>query len=81
MERKIRETAKIAAKYNIAQTLSCALLILHRKHGWSASQCLGFMGDLDALALECFSVEELTEAVKDELGFDILEEARERMIL
>lgn len=81
LKKKVRETAHLAAKYNLAQTLSCVLLVMHRKYGWSASQCLQLIEDVDVLALSGLTVQEFVKTVEEELGFNIIEEAEERLIL
>lgn len=79
--KKVKETAHIAAKFNLAQTLSCTLLVMHREYNWSPDQCMTLLEQINELALREFEAEHLTAAVREELGFDIIEEAKERMML
>ena len=75
----LRDTATAAAKHNVRTTVAACGLALHRCFGFGKMRILKALDEMDKLAFESLSFEEIRKALLDETGVDVtyLEDALE----
>lgn len=79
LNRLVREGTLKAAKHNVRTTIATVGLVLHRVCGLNKEQIEAVLDEMDRLAFESFSFEEIRRALLEETGVDLsyLEEKAE----
>lgn len=71
VNKMLRETALSIAKHNVRTTVAACGLALHRCFGFGKLRILKALEEMDKLAFESLSFEEIRKALLDETGVDL----------
>ena len=67
----LRDTATAVAKHNVRTTVAACGLALHRCFGFGKLRILKALDEMDKLAFESLSFEEIRQTLMDETGIDL----------
>lgn len=71
VNKMLRDTAISVAKHNVRTTVAACGLALHRKFKFGKKRILKALDEMDRLALESLSFDEIRQALLDETGVDL----------
>ena len=71
VNKMLRDTAISVAKHNVRTTVAACGLALHRKLGFGKKRIRMVLDEMDRLAFESLSFEEIRKALLDETGVDL----------
>jgi len=71
VNRMLRESTEAVAKHNVYTTVAACALALHRVYGFGQLRIIRALEEMDRLAFESFSFEEIREALLNETGIDV----------
>lgn len=71
VNRMVRDAAISAAKHNVRTTVAACGLALHRCFGFGKLRILKALNEMDRLAFESLSFEEIRKELLEETGVDV----------
>jgi hypothetical protein len=71
VNRMLRESTEAVAKHNAYTTVASCALAMHRIHGFGQTRILRVLDEMDRLAFEAFSFEEIRQELLNETGINI----------
>lgn len=71
VNKMLRDTAISVAKHNVRTTVAACGLALHRKFKFGKKRILKTLDEMDRLAFESLSFDEIRQALLDETGVDL----------
>jgi hypothetical protein len=71
VNKMLRDTAISVAKHNVRTTVAACGLALHRCFGFGKKRILKALDEMDKLAFESLSFDEIRQALLDETGVDL----------
>lgn len=71
VNKMLRDTATAISKHNVRTTVAACGLALHRCFGFGKKRILKTLDEMDKLAFESLSFDEIRQALLDETGVDL----------
>lgn len=71
VNKMLRDTATAVAKHNVRTTVAACGLSLHRCFGFGKKRIMKALEEMDRLAFESLSFDEIRKALLDETGVDL----------
>lgn len=71
VNKMLRESTEAVAKHNVYTTVAACALALHRVYGFGQTRIIRALDEMDNLAFNAFSFEEIRQALLNETGIDV----------